>query len=230
VAVAPSPIDLTQPRDVGSILGGAFRLYRRRFWLFATIAFSVVVPVDLLVYGVAGELLWKNHDFADSLPTGAALAAWLTPFVVLTPLITAGHVRAVMELAEGGNPTARSALAAAAPRLPAVIGAVVLSALGSALGIVLLVVGAVYLWVRWALSAQAVVAEDLGAVEGMTRSWKLVEDNWWRVFVIYSFTALAGTLLFFDLKARKTGVPLPSSHDRYPQLPPRDWDAPERPY
>jgi hypothetical protein len=48
--------------------------------------------------------------------------------------------------------------------------------------------------------------------------------------VIYSFTALAGTLLFFDLKARKTGVPLPSSHDRYPQLPPRDWDAPERPY
>ena len=48
--------------------------------------------------------------------------------------------------------------------------------------------------------------------------------------VIYSFTALAGTLLFFDLKARKPGAPLPSSHDRYPQLPPRDWDAPERPY
>jgi hypothetical protein len=271
VATAQPQVDLTQPRDVGGILGGAFKLYRRRFWLFAAIAFSVVVPVDLLVYGVAGELLWKSDDFADSLPTGAAIASWLTPYLVMTPLVTAGHVRAVMDLAEGGDPTARSALAAAARRLPAVIGAVVLTAFLSTLGVVLLVVGAVYLWVRWAVSAQAVVAEGLGAVGGMRRSWQLVQDNWWRVFgiyvlvsliggilaalaglpflaagaiadsgpltllgqilldgVCYSFTALAGTLLFFDLRARKEGTPAPPLPTQPPQppLPP----APERPY
>jgi hypothetical protein len=271
VATARPPIDLTQPRDVGGILGGAFRLYRRRFWLFAAIAFSVVLPLDLLVYGVAGELLWNNDDFADSLPTGAAVAAAVTPWVVMTPLITAGHVRAVMELAEGRDPSARSALAAALPILPAVIAAVVLAAIGSFLGLVLLIVGAIYLWVRWAVSAQAVAAEELGPVEGMSRSWNLVEDNWWRVFgifilitiigglmaavaglpfmaagaladsgpltligqilldgVVYSFTALAGTLLYFDLRARHEGAP-PPPQQRYPQLPPRDWDAPERP-
>jgi hypothetical protein len=259
-------IDLTRPRDLGGILGGAFKLYRRRFWLFAAIAFSVVVPVDILVYGVAGELLWKDDDFADSLPPGATVASFLTPFVVLTPLITAGHVRAVMELADGGDPSARSALGATLPRLPAVIGAVVLAGLLSALGVVLLVVGAIYLWVRWAVSAQAVMAEGLGAVEGMRRSWELVKDSWWRVFgiyvlisiigtimatlagapflaagallesgpltllgqilldgVIFSFTALAGTLLYFDLRARRDGaLPAPAQ----PPLPP----APERPY
>jgi hypothetical protein len=253
-------IDLTEPRDVGDILGGAFKLYRSRFWLFATIAFSVVVPLDIAVYGVAGELLWKNHEFAEGLPTGAAVAAAVIPWVVMTPLITAGHVRAVMELGHGGDPSARSALAAAAPTLPAVVGAVVLTALGSFLGLVLLVVGSVYLWVRWAVAAQAVAAEELGALQGMRRSWGLVKDNWWRVFgiyilitiiggimaalaglpfmaagaladsgpltlvgqilldgVIYSFTALAGTLLYFDLRSRHQPAPAPA------------WDAPERP-
>jgi hypothetical protein len=260
VTVGRPPIDLTPPRDVGDILGGAFRLYRRRFGLFAAIAFSVVLPIDVLVYGVAGELLWKNHDFAEDLPTGAAAAAGVTPWVVMTPLITAGHVRAVMELGDGGDPSARSALAAASPMLPAVVGAVVLTAIGSFLGLVLLVVGAVYLWVRWAVAAQAVAAEALGPVEGMRRSWDLVKGNWWRVFgifilitiiggimaalaglpfmaagafadsgpltllgqilldgVIYSFTALAGTLLYFDLRTRHE----PASAAA--------WDAPERP-
>jgi hypothetical protein len=46
--------------------------------------------------------------------------------------------------------------------------------------------------------------------------------------VVYSFTALAGTLLFFELKARHGGGPPPRER-RYPELPPRDWDAPERP-
>lgn len=71
--------DLSGTRDVGEILGGAFELYRLRFGLFAAIAFAVVIPVDILIYGVAGELLWSHDDFADSLPLGAAVAAWLAP-------------------------------------------------------------------------------------------------------------------------------------------------------
>jgi hypothetical protein len=46
--------------------------------------------------------------------------------------------------------------------------------------------------------------------------------------VCYSFTALAGTLLYFDLRARKASRP-PPPDTRYPQLPPRDLDPPERP-
>jgi hypothetical protein len=48
--------DLSRPRDVGDILGGAFTLYRQRFGLFASIALAVVIPVDVRVYGVAGLL------------------------------------------------------------------------------------------------------------------------------------------------------------------------------
>jgi hypothetical protein len=239
-------IDLGRSRDLGAILGGAFRLYRARFWLFATIALAVVVPVDVLVYGVAGEWLWTDHDFGDSLPIGATLGSWLAPWLVTTPLITAGHVHAVMDLGAGRPASARRSLADAAKRLTPVAAAVTLAGLGSTLGLVFLIVPGVYLWARWFLSAQAVVAEQLGPIEGLKRSANLVRGQWWRVFGIalvisvvaavlagllavplevvgyvadsgplvllgqiaadaisLSFAALAGTLLFFDARARK---------------------------
>jgi hypothetical protein len=237
--------DLSRQRDVGSILTGAFRLYRRRFWLFATIALAVVIPVDLVVYGVLGELFWENHGFGESVSPEADLAATLTPILLLVPLITAGHVRAVMDLAERRDASAGAALAGASRRLPAVATAVLWAQVGAGFCLLLLIVPGVYLWVSWWVAPQAVVAEGLGPIKGLTHSRYLVKGMWWRTFgiallitvigmllalaiglpllaggaiagsgpvtllgqivtdaVVYSFTALAGTLLFFDLKAR----------------------------
>jgi hypothetical protein len=186
-------IDLGHRRDLGQILGATFRLYRAYFWVFAIIAFAVVVPVDLLIYGVAGERLWTSPDWGDSLPLGATVAAFLAPWLVTTPLITAGHVHAVMDIGHGRDPSAGRALKAAAARLTPVAGAVTLAALGSTLGLVLLIVPGVYLWARWYLSAQAVVAENLGPVEGLQRSSELVRGQWWRIFgAAFVISILAG--------------------------------------
>jgi hypothetical protein len=260
-----SLIDLSRSRGLGEILGGAFRLYRARFGVFAVIAFAVVVPVDLIIYGVAGEWLWTDPGIEGSMPVGAVVAAVLSPWLITTPLITAGHVHAVMDLGAGRPASAGSALAAAARRLTPVATAVVLAGLGSALGLLLLIVPGVYLWARWFLAAQAVVAEGLGPIEGLRRSADLVRGQWWRIFgialvitliaailaaliliplqlvgdaadsgplvllgqiigdaVTLSFAALAGTLLFFDARARK--------HPAYAaEQPTPDLEAPERP-
>jgi hypothetical protein len=237
-----SLIDLGERRDVGGILNGAFSLYRARFGLFATIAFAVVLPVDLLIYGVAGEWLWTDPGDDASLPLGADVASWLSPWLVTTPLITAGHVHAVMDLSAGRDASASRALAAAARRMTPVAVAVALAAIGATLGAVLLILPGVYLWARWFLAPQAVVAERLGALEGLERSGDLVRGQWWRIFgiallitviasvlavlllipfflsgdgivmlisqiaadaVCLSFAALAGTLLYFDARARR---------------------------
>jgi hypothetical protein len=256
-----SLIDLQRSRDLGDILSGAFRLYRARFSVFAIIAFAVVVPVDVLIYGVAGEWLLTDPDWGDSLPVSAEAASWLAPWLVTTPLITAGHVHAVMDLGAGREPSPWRALAAAGRRLTPVAAVVTLAAIGSALGLILLIAPGVYLWARWFLSPQAVVAEDLGPVEGLGRSADLVRGQWWRIFrialvisilaavlaavlgvslqavgwtvengwlvlvgqvisdaIALSFAALAGTLLYFDARARRSGP------TREPDL-----TAPERP-
>ena len=190
-----SLIDLRRPRDLGEILNAAFKLYRARFSVFAIIALAVVVPVDVLVYGVAGEWLWTDHDFGDSLPVGAAVATWLAPWLVTTPLITAGHVHAVMDLGAGRPASARRALAAAAKRLTPVAAVVTLAGIGSALGLILLMVPGIYLWARWYLSAQAVVAEQLGPLAALERSSILVRGQWWRVFGIAVVISLVAGVL-----------------------------------
>jgi hypothetical protein len=252
-------IDLSRSRDVGDIIGGAFSLYWRYFGLFAAIAFAVVIPLDLLAYALEGELR-----------PGMAVPLGLISWLVTIPLITAGHVNAVMTLGDRRDVFAGDALRAAARRLPVVSVTVLLVAVATLLGCVLLIIPGIFVAVRLYVSAQAVVAEDLGPVDGIRRSNQLVEGNGWRVLGIsilvgliaavlaalagapfqiaavaadsrglalvgqiltdgfsLSFAALAGTLLYFDLRARHGGALKPSL--QYPEFAPRDWDAPERP-
>ena len=205
-------IDLGERRDLSGILDTALRLYSARFGLFATIAFAVVVPIDVLIYGVAGEWLWTSPDWGDSLPVGAAVASFLAPWLITTPLITAGHVHAVMDLGAGREPSARRALAAAAARLTPVAAVVTLAALGSVLALLLLIVPGVFLWVRWYVSAQAVVAEGLGPRRGLERSADLVRGQWWRMFgialVISFLSGVLGAVLDVPLEitGRAVGI------------------------
>lgn len=252
-------IDLSRSRDLGDIFGDAFSLYSRHFGLFAAIAFGVVVPIDGLAYLLGGHV-----------PPAVAIPLALTAALIKMPLITAGHVNAVMTLGTRRDVVAGDALRAAVRRLPVVILTVVLVAVATLLGCVMLIIPGIFVATRLYVSAQSVVAEDLGPVDGIRRSNQLVEGSGWRVLGIsiliwltaavlgglagvpfqiaaaaadsdllalvgqiladgfsLSFAALAGTLLYFDLRARHGGALEPSL--QYPEFPPRDWDAPERP-
>lgn len=192
----------------------------------------------------------------------------LTPWLVAIPLITAGHVRAVMTLGERRDVSASDSLRAAARRLPALAIAVALAGLATCIGLVLLIVPGIYVAIRLYMTTQSVVAEDLGPVDALGRSHELVEGNGWRVLgiaimiwiasnvlgllagaplqiagsalgselvwlvgkimadaCVLSFAALAGTLLYFDLRARHAGAP--EARLQYPAFDP--IVAPERP-
>ena len=51
----------------------------------------------------------------------------------------------------------------------------------------------VVLFVYWCLALPLVAIEDLDAVPALTRSWRLVRGNWWRVVVVLS---VAGFIVF----------------------------------
>jgi hypothetical protein len=235
-------IDLLRPRGLGGILGGAFSLLWRYFGLFAGIAFAVVIPCELLAAVVS--------DGPLAIP--AILGA-----LAMGPLITGGHVNALMTLGTRREVFVGDALRVAPRRLPALVVTAVLVTVATVIGLVLLILPGIYVATRLYVSAQAVAAEDLGPVDALGRSEELVDGNGWRVvgtailiWVIaaflaglvaapfeiaaaaadsgalelvgqivsdglgLSFAALAGALLYFDLRARNEG----------------DLAAPERPY
>jgi len=252
-------IDLSRSRDLGDIFSDTFSLYHRYFGLFTGIAFTVVIPLQVVALAL-GE-----PGFS-----GAAAFVLIVPWFVAVPLITAGHVQAVQTLGERRDVSVGDSLRAAIRRLPAVVGAVVLSTLVTLLGLVCLVLPGIFLAIRLYFSAQVAMAEGLGPGEALSRSSELTEGHFWRLVGIglllsvvagvmgtiaglplriaglaadisvltaigatidagisLSFTALSGTILYFDLRARFAGAPEPKV--QYPQFPPNDLALPERP-
>jgi hypothetical protein len=237
-------IDLSRPRDLGQILSSCWELYRRHFTVFAAIALAVVLPMDLISLGLIEGKLTSGFE-VDQIGGGGP-AYTLVQTLITTPLITAGHVYAVLQISRGEQPRAGDSLSRAGGALPLLIGTVILYSLGVLLGVIALILPGIYLAVRWYVATQSVVAEDRGPVEALQRSGELTRGQWWRVLgislvvgllgavagaflalpvgalaavadsgallvlgnviadsVILSFTALAGTLLFFDLRVRQ---------------------------
>jgi hypothetical protein len=64
------------------------------------------------------------------------------------------------------------------------VGAYIVVAIAVGLGFILLIIPGVYLAVRFAFVGQAVVLEQRGVFESLSRSGELVKDNWWRLFGI----------------------------------------------
>ena len=155
---------------------------------------------------------------------GGGVAGFVVPVAlqVLAVVVLSGVLTlAVSEAVLGRRPTVGQVWAKARPRVPALIGLSLLTGLLSTLavaalvgpGIALLavsgVVGGVALlvgvpaalvlvvWVsvRLAFAAPALLLEDLGVVAAIRRSWRLVDRSWWRVLgVLLDMTIIASVI------------------------------------
>lgn len=61
-------------------------------------------------------------------------------------------------------------------------GMSILTGLGILLGVIALIVPGLYLAARWFVAAPAILAEDISAGDGMSRSWDLTAPTVWSIF------------------------------------------------
>jgi hypothetical protein len=175
----------------------------------------------------------ENNLELPALPSGQTVGVLLLVGAALgtalAGVIAAGTAVHIGDAAFRGRPSSvRSALGIALRRAPALIGQQLLLLL-AIFGIVLLgfvfgslftfggpiadflgilalvasVAASIFVAVRWTLGSQVVVLEELGAVEALSRSWRLVAGSGWRVLgyvVLFALIGLGATLLL-------TGIP-----------------------
>ena len=153
-------LQLRQPRDVGALFRDSLRVFGSHAWLFILLSAAVVVPVELIVEGVGLEELTSSYD--ESPPLVEAAVPTVVGFLVVTPIITAICIYALHSIAEGQRPSAGQVLVAGFEAFTPLFGAVVLAAIGIAIGFLALFVPGVYLAVRWFFVPQAVVVEGAG--------------------------------------------------------------------
>jgi hypothetical protein len=173
-------IPLERQRDLGALLRDSLTVYLRHFGTFVALGALVVVPSELIVGGVGLEQFSSDYDATPSIAEAAIPAA--VSYLVVVPLITAICVHALRSVAGGGSPGRREAIVNGFESFTPIFFAVLLAALGIALGLLLLIVPGVYLFVRWYFVPQSVVLEGARDAGALRASGRLVEGAWWRTF------------------------------------------------
>jgi hypothetical protein len=199
-------IRLEQPRDLGALLGDSLTVYLRHFGTFLALGALVAVPADLIVSGVGLEHFTADYDATPSFAEAAIPAA--VSYLVVAPLITAICVHGLSSVAGGGTPRAREAIVKGFESFAPIFFAVLLAALGIALGLFLLVVPGIYLFVRWYFVPQAVVIEGARDAGALRASGRLVTGSWWRTF---GMVALVNVLVL--LVVAVVGYPFTAAAD-----------------
>jgi hypothetical protein len=106
-------------------------------------------------------------------------------------------IHALLQAAAGETPGARRSISKGLDAFAVVFPAVLLAAVGVALGLLLFILPGIYLAVRWYFVAQAVVIDRRRGVDALQRSGELVTDSWWRVFGIGLLVTLITTIASF---------------------------------
>jgi hypothetical protein len=192
-------IQLQQPRDVGGLFGDALRVFAAHAWLFVLLSAAVVIPVEIAVEGVGLEMLTGPYD--ESPPLVESIAPTVVGFLVVTPIITAICIYALQSIAGGERPSAGQVLVAGFEAFTPLFGAVVLAALGIALGFLALFVPGVYLAIRWYFVPQTVVIEGARGPAALSRSSEIVQGFWWRTLGLVVLANVAVAIPGFLLLA-----------------------------
>jgi hypothetical protein len=175
--------------DVSGVLNDAWGLYRRFFVRFVLTAAVVYVALGLLS-SIATEAAEEG---------GIGVAFWGLLSLVFTVVglfwLQGALVEAVRDVRDGRADVPISELyGRTRPRLPALISAGVLAAIGIGIGLLLLIVPGLYLLVRWALVVPVIVLEGRSAGESFTRSWELVRGHGWSVLGVILLTLVGAAI------------------------------------
>jgi len=227
VASTPAPIRF-RPMPLPELLDELFRLYRRHFSLIVGVSLLVALPglVWSLVTGVyrlnSGSYASLFTTTPGTTPTfnsqqlsnliGALALGFIGGFF-LAPISLGAVFRAVTDVALGRPATIGSVLRETLARYLPLLGFVALAALiglgwfiAETIGLILLVLpafavlcAAFYLFVRWSLVLAAMMAEDIGPIRGLGRSWNLVSGSWWRTFGILLIVGIMQGIISYGL-------------------------------
>jgi hypothetical protein len=197
-----------RPLGIGEILDVSLKIAWRNAGTFLRIVLFVVLPAQVLtslvqvssvsdyepggVFGGGGDTTVSSDD------EWAALAALLVSLVIsflASQLATGACFKAVAEGYLGGTATWRESLRFAFRRLHSILWIVILGGFLTLLGLVVVIVGAIYLWVAFAVALPVLMTEGLRGRRALSRSRQLVKGRWWKTFLLLVVAGLLASVI-----------------------------------
>jgi hypothetical protein len=178
------------PLSIGGVLDDAIKLYRASFrscWVISLIGAALLGGAGIYFAALMGRVALAGPQAAASLTTLAAafggggvlmteVVLYLVSYLVYTALMAQMNSVALGH----ENPSALSSFLLALRRLPGAIVAAIVFSVAVGIGFVLFLIPGIYLWGKLQFWLVAVVADDVGGIEALGRSWEVTKNNWWR--------------------------------------------------
>ena len=177
-----------RPLSVGEVLDASFKVVRQSFGTLVLCVLVVALPLNILttlIQASTSDNAFNLDTAPNDVSTGTAAAGSLLVALlslVLTTIAAAACFRAVSATYLGEKPTVGESLSFAASRLVPLIVLSILYVLGLIVPFLLLVIPGIWLSVAWSVSYPALMAEGLGPVAALGRSFRLVRGRWWPTF------------------------------------------------
>ncbi|HUP85138.1 MAG TPA: hypothetical protein VM143_05660 [Acidimicrobiales bacterium] len=194
------------PMSVGDVLDGAFKLLKANLRTILLVVAAVVVPLQLAsAFLVRDQVspgllnIFRDPTIAQNQAAfnlGDLGSSMLTVLLgLLTAPLIAGAVSRVCAASYLGQQIGPGeALKSTLHRLPALLAASFLVLLLQVLGFVLCILPGIALSVLYTVVTPALMIEEIGPIQAMRRSWRLIRPRFWGVlgivilaFVISSF-------------------------------------------
>lgn len=199
----PPRIALEQPRSVAGLLRATLGLYRDYPLLFALLALAVIAPYELARLAATG-----TGPLAGSAGHGDSRVYWLfwllSTFFV-SPLISALHVHAVVEVGAGRRPRLGAVAVQGVRVLPVVAAAEIVATAGIGLGLLALIVPGVLLMLGWSVVAQTAAIDHEGWLPALRRSWRLTSGHYGHIFGLLLVGAAITTAIDLSFGAALPG-------------------------
>ena len=199
------------PMSVGDVLDGAFKLLKANVRTLLLVVATVVVPLQLIsAFLVRDQVspgilnILQDPTLAEEQSTfglgdfGGTIFTVLLGFIT-APLIAGAVSRVCAASYLGQQVSPGDALRATVRRLPALLGASLLVGLVTGAGFVFCIIPGIAFTVLYTVVTPAMMIEEIGPIEGMRRSWRLMKPRFWGVLGIiilaWLITAFLGNLI-----------------------------------
>jgi hypothetical protein len=219
---APQPgIVPLRPLAAGEILDGTFAAIRRN--PAATVGLSTGVYA---VYGVAAGTVVGLTAHTSDATRNLLQVLLVASYIVITAMLTGALSIVVSEATIGTTVTPGAVWSRVRPRGAQLVLLSVVVAILTAIGVIGLVVGAVWVWVMLSVATPVFVLEGGTIGAALRRSRHLIEGAWWRTFGVLLMGAVISVLTILVLaiplavidRAAGTGVLGGGTHQSGAQL------------
>jgi hypothetical protein len=175
-----------QPMGVGEILDAAIKLYRSQWKRLMAIVAIALVPITFLqvfltreIGGPFTEPTLTTEEIQSTVLITLVLGA--IQLLVVQPFLIAAVAKASADVYLGRpvlvGPTFRYAVS----RIHSILWISILSGLALVLGFVLLIVPAIFVFVRFTFGSIVLVVEGRKGSKALGRSWRLAKGHFWKI-------------------------------------------------